>query len=173
MRLGQTLAAERERAESSSERISARKKMQHRRWLMVGVGALIVAVFGLLTYLGVKELAAVEPESEPEVKYAIQAEIVDENAGGQISARVKEYIAFLEQDFQDLGYKVTRVTLPTDKRRTLYVDLEGIKSYFKVNIDRGTAVTAEDAVKMIKRLEESGETPGYVDVRVAGKAYYL
>lgn len=56
MKAGQTIAAERERAESDSERMQARKKQHRRRATSVIVGALMMGILGLATYLGMKEL---------------------------------------------------------------------------------------------------------------------
>lgn len=67
---------------------------------------------------------------------------------------------------------MTKVTLPTGMSRELYVDLEGRTEYYKVNLDRETAVTAEDIDRMVRYLEKNGVTPEYVDVRIEEKAYY-
>ncbi len=171
---GQTIVAERERAESESERMRTRKKIRRRRTTSILAVLSMMAVLVVLGYMGVesvlKEKMTAEKEVEP--KYRVTAEIVDEDGRGQISTRVKEYIGQLEQDFHDLGYVVRRVTLPTDTSRELFVDLEGVKPYFKINMDRGTAVSAEDAMRMMKYLQEKDLNPDYVDVRVEGKAYY-
>lgn len=173
MKRGQTIVAERERVESESERLLARKKVRRKHFCAVLAGVLMLAILVILGYLGVKQLVdGAEATIKDEPAYQIQAEIVDEDNTGQISSRVKAYIAQLEQDFQELGYKVKRVTLPTGTSRELYVDLEGVEMYFKVTIDRDAAVTAEDAERMIRYLAERDIHPTYVDVRIDGKAYY-
>lgn len=175
MRLGQTIVAEREWAESESDRMLARKKIHRKQTTSVIIVILLVAVLGVLAYLGIQQLS----EKQTHVGFGasveeiiIKAQIVDEDNRGQISARTKEYIARLEQDFRDLGYEVTKVTLPTGVSRDLYVDLAGKEMYFKVNVDRDAAVSAEDAERMIRYLEERDLHPSYVDVRIEGKAYY-
>ena len=65
---------------------------------------------------------------------------------------------------------MTRVDLPRDKSRELLVSLDGYKGYIKMNIDRGTGVSVEDADRMIKYL--NGGEFEYIDVRVEGKGYY-
>lgn len=174
MRLGQTIVAEREHAESESERMQARKRAKRKQRTSVMMVVLMLIILGLMAYLGVKEMSKEYVDDSAGVvgDYQIVAEIVDEDNRGQISARVRDYIAQLEQDFRDLGYTVTKVILPTGTSRELYVDLDGQTEYFKVTTDRETAVTAEDAVRMIKYLEERDLHPEYVDVRVEGKAYY-
>lgn len=173
MRLGQTIVAEREHVESESERMLARKKAHRRQTTSVLIVALMLLILGLAFYLGMKELAITsEIEVDDSTQYQIKAEVVDEDRRGQISSRVRTYIANLEQDLQDFGLRVTKVTLPTGTSRALYVDVEGQEAYFKVDIDRGAAVTAEDIERMVRYLKEKDLHPSYVDVRVEGKAYY-
>ncbi len=172
MRLGQTIVAEREHVESESERMQARKKAHRRQTTSILIVTLMLLILGLAFYLGMKELAITPEIDVAENMYQIKAEIVDEDHRGQISSRVRMYIADLEQDLQDLGLRVTKVTLPTGTSRELYVDIDGQEAYYKVDIDRGAAVTAEDIERMTRYLKERGLHPGYVDVRVEGKAYY-
>lgn len=171
---GQTIVAERERAESDSERMLARKQLRRKRMRSVVSACLMLAILGLLTYLGARELVGFGQRSETDAveEKKVTAEIVDESGRGQISARMKEYIIQIEEDFRALGYTVTRVTLPVATSRELYVDLAGETTYFKVSMDRGAAVTAEDAVRMMKYLRDKDLHPEYVDVRIDGKAYY-
>ena len=173
MKLGQTIVAERERVESDSERMRARKTQRRKRGAAVVTGALMVVILGVLLWLVARQLLD-QPQDLAEVAetYEIQAEIVDEDNTGRISERVRGYIGQLEQDLADLGYKVTRVTLPTGTSRELYVDLEGVEWFFKVTTDRDAAMTAEDMERMVRYLRERELKPAYVDVRVAGKAFY-
>lgn len=176
MRVGRTIVAERERIESDSERMQARKKVKRKHTTLVILVLLILVAIGLAIFLGMKELSKeyvvigdAKEESEP---YVVQATIVDEDNRGQISMRVNQYIGELEQAFADLGYKVVKVTLPTGKSRELYVDLEGREAFFKVSMERGAAVIAEDAARMIRYLDGHDIHPTYVDVRVEGKGFY-
>ena len=173
MKLGQTIVAERERVESDSERMRARKAQRRKRGAAVVTGVLMVVILGVLLWLGARQLLD-QPQDLAEVAemYEIQAEIVDEDNTGRISERVRGYIGQLEQDLTDLGYKVTRVTLPTGTSRELYVDLEGVEWFFKVTTDRDAAMTAEDMERMVRYLRERDLKPAYVDVRVEGKAFY-
>lgn len=172
MKLGQTIVAERERVESESERMRMRKTQRRKRWTAIVAGILMVLILGVLLWMGVQQLLEPKTFETEDAGYQIQAEIVDEDNTGRISERVRLYIEQLEQDMADLGYKVTRVTLPTGTSRELYVDLEGVEWYFKVTVDRDAGVTAEDMERMIRYLQERELTPGYVDVRVEGKAFY-
>lgn len=173
MRLGQTIVAEREYAESDSERMQARKKVHRKQRTSVVIVVLMLIILGLMAYLGIKELKDDYADNTPKAEaYPITVEIIDENGQGQITARVREYVGQLEVDFKEQGYRVVKVVLPAGMSRALYVDLEGRAGYLKVNIDRGAGVTVEDAVRMLKYVDEHGVTPEYIDVRVEGKAYY-
>lgn len=171
---GQTIVAERERAEADSERMLARKQLRRKRGWAVVIAGLMMAILGLLAYSGAKELMGFGEGNDGDAAAAqeITAEVIDESGRGQISMRMKEYIVQLEEDFRELGYMVTKVVLPIGTSRELYVDLAGETTYFKVSMERGAAVTAEDAVRMLRYLRERELTPEYVDVRVEGKAYY-
>ncbi len=177
LKRGRTIVAEREQAESESERMQARRKAHRKKTRSFVIVVLIVTALTLGVYLGMKELSrehyGIEGGRQDGAELDIKAQIIDEDNRGQVSTRMREYIAQLEGDFRDLGYTVTKVTIPTGTSRELYVDLaEKEGTFFKVNIDRGTAVTAEDATRMLKYIDEKGVQPGYIDIRVAGKAYY-
>lgn len=173
--VGRTIAEEREKLETESERIAAREKSKKRQIRSVVILIVGLIAIGILIMIGIKSLAegSIEPTMTQAEKFepSSSVEIIDESGAG-ISARTKEYIGAVEQDLKDLGYTLTRVAVPAGKRREIDVYVDGAPYYFKMNLDRGTAVSAEDASRMIKYLEGAGLVPGYVDVRVEGKAYY-
>ena len=170
---GQTIAAEREAAESESERMQARKQLKRKHRASVILVLLLMVVLGGLGYVTMRDMVEDNNTLETnEEEAVVAAEIVDEMGRDQISERTRQYIAQIEGDFKDLGYKVTRVTLPMNTSRELLVDLADQKPYFRVSLDRETAVSAEDAVRMLKYLNEHKLEPTYVDVRIEGKAYY-
>lgn len=173
IRRGQTIVAERERAESESEREATRQKVHRKHVVSVLLVTALFLVIGALIYVGVTSIvkSKVEPKA-PEEEYKVSAEIVDETGQTKVSSRVREYIGRLERDFAALGQRVERVVLPAGMSRTLYVDLAGETTYFKINMDRGSAVSAEDAKRMLDYLKEHDLHPEYVDVRVEGKGYY-
>ena len=171
MKRGQTIVAKRERQESASERMLARKKVRNKRILSVVVVVLILiilTIFGVMGWQVLFKDKVIDTKTEATTPEPT-VEIVDE-AGVGVSGRIKEYIAWLEQDFKELGYTVTRVDLPRDKSRELLVSLDGYDGYIKMNIDRGAGVSVEDADRMIKYLNGGGFE--YIDVRVEGKGYY-
>lgn len=171
---GQTIAAEREYAESESQRMQMRKQAKRKHRASVIVVLLLMVVLAALGYFTLQDVVRQEQDIavEDDKEVAVTTEIVDEMGREQISERTKQYIAQIEQDFKDLGYTVTRVTLPMNSSREILIDLADQKPYFRVSLDRGTAVSAEDVVRMIKYLGQHKLTPTYADVRIEGKAYY-
>ena len=115
-----------------------------------------------------------EEEETEEISPTI--EVIDEETGvsAKISSRMREYIANLETELGLKGIKVIEARIPRGKLREVDLTLEGFSGSFKVSLDRGIGVTAEDIERMIKYLEEEGveEEVEYVDVRVERKAYY-
>ena len=78
----------------------------------------------------------------------------------------------MEKDAKDVGMRVTKAIIPAGKAREVDIYLEGRDEYYKCNLDRGTAETVEDIVRMIGYLKKQGVMAGYVDVRLEGRAYY-
>lgn len=174
---GMTIVAERERAESESERMQARRQVRRKKKMSMLMGVLFLAVIGLSAYLGFRELEgrreAAMMESEKTERIEITVPVVDEDRRGQVSERVRSYIAELEREFARKGYTVERVTLPTGMIRAVYVDLEGREMFLKMNTDRGVEASVSDVEKILKYLDERDIHPAeYVDVRLEGKAYY-
>ena len=174
MRRGQTIVAERERSVSDSERMSLRKKAKQKKImsgviLIVGLaGAVVLAVIIFINIYGNLK----EPETLSEEVFTPTVAIEDESGSGLVTSRMKEYVGMLENDFKDSGYKVARAVVPSGKTREIDIYLDGRNEFYKTNIDRGAGVTVEDVVRMIRYLDKNGVGPSYVDVRVAGKAYY-
>lgn len=176
MKTGRTIVAEREKMESESERQLLREKEQKKKRISVAIYVAVFLVVVAAVFLVVKQIVGsqVAPENkESEMqKYEPSVQIVDESGANHVTERVKKYVGMLERDLVDYGLKVERVVLPADKTREVDVYVSGRGEYYKCNLDRGTAVTAEDISRMSKYLAEHGLGPGYVDVRVEGKAYY-
>lgn len=173
LKLGRTIVAERDKQETASERLLARKKAKNKKLMsvMITVGVLLVLfVFVVLTiqeWLQPKDYTEIVVE-----KYVPTVEIIDEDSAGYVTERIKEYVGRVERDFRDAGYTVTKAIVPAGKMREVDIYVEGRPEYYKMNLDRGTAVSVEDAVRMIEYLAKGGINAGYVDVRIAGKAYY-
>lgn len=175
---GKTIVRERGRPESDSERERVRKLYRNKKIASVVVVVLIGASLLGLSVKAIREW--IKWLSNREEVFVVQkepsVEVIDERTGQtttQISSRMKEYIANLEEEFAQLGYKVVRARIPVDKIREIDVEIEGVSGLIKVHVDRNPAVSAEDGVKMIKYLEGQGITEfEYIDVRVERKAFW-
>lgn len=176
IRTGQTIAEKRERLETASERLEARKKSKKQKtWRVFLVTSLFLAMIVALISLIMTVLNGSKEElvAVVEVPYKPTVEVIDEDAaatGGVLSGRMSEYIGQAESDFRDLGYQPIKVVIPTGKMREVDFYLEDYSGAIKMTIDRETGVSVEDADRMIKYLD-GGEFE-YIDVRVEGKGYW-
>ena len=78
-----------------------------------------------------------------------------------------------ESDFRDLGYTPLRAVIPAGAIREVDFYLSGWVGKIKMTIDRETAVSVEDADRMLRYLQGINVSEfEYVDVRVEGKGYW-
>ena len=89
-----------------------------------------------------------------------------------MSDRVKEFVVRLENDMKSEGMTIDRIVLPYQKARQIDVYVVGRKEYYKLSIDRDSAVQAEDLGRMSRYLDNKSISCEYVDLRVEGKAFY-
>lgn len=173
-RVGRAMAGDAFRdRELKQERLRAAKRRQHKNTATV-VGAaillgivLIVAINFITSVIAEREAAlAPAPVREPTVA------IMDENVGENVSDRVKQFVVRLEDDIKLEGAEIERVVLPYQKVRQIDVYIKGRKEYYKLSIDRSSAVQAEDLGRMLRYLDDKKISCSYVDLRVEGKAYY-
>ena len=201
MRVGRTIAEERERIESESDRLAARELSRRREAMQTAILVVAVVAIVILGVISVKNLlnkgtgGGSSEKLGSEVTYVPTVQVIDESgASAKMSRRMSEFIGMVEADFKEIGFKVTRVAIPTGLAREVDVYISGggssgaegsgseesdsegssgeLPYYFKMNIDRGSGVSVEDAERMVRYLSERGLTPSYVDVRVEGKAFY-
>ncbi len=179
-KMGRTIGEKREKLETKNERNLARKQDKKRKARRLGLTILgFVALIALLIFLAFFFVGSGEPmpinvtkdtaSTEPTI------EIIDEDAsaGGKITNRMTSYIAQAEQDFRDLGYAPVKAVIPTGSVREVDFYLDGYAGFIKTTIDRDTAVSVEDADRMLRYLAGQGTTDfTYIDVRLPGKAYW-
>lgn len=180
LKAGRTIGEQREKLETANERELARqkdKRKSHFRVFFVSLGFIILAVILAVVYFvffrgGEDQTVVVEPEPA----YQPTIEIVDEDAAatsGKITSRMKDYIGQAEADFKALGYQPARAVLPTGAVREVDFYLDGYSGFVKMIIDRGTAVSVEDADRLLRYLAGQGITDfQYIDVRLPHKAYW-
>ncbi len=70
------------------------------------------------------------------------------------------------------GLNVDTVTIPALTTRQVALTLKGQPTEYKLSVDRSAGQQVEDISRITRYLASNNLRPGYVDVRVAGKAYY-
>ena len=174
-RIGRTIAGEAfsDERKSRLERLKERKRAKRKNVaVVVGVVVLlclVALVIGNYISSVVADMEAkkyVAPRLEPTV------DISDENADTEISSRVKDFVARLEDDASSEGYLIDHIILPLNKVREIHVFVKERNEYYKMTIDRSSAVQAEDMARMIRYLDKKKVKATYVDLRVEGRAYY-
>ncbi len=179
IKIGQTISEKRERLETASERAAAKKKAARKKHFRIIITVITFLVLGLILlslYFLFSEKREKEPEKTVYIPYSPTIEIIDEDSGatgGKITSRMSEYIGQAESDFRELGYTPLKAVLPSGSVREVDFYLEGYSGFIKMLIDRETAVSVEDADRLIRYLAEKGITDfSYLDVRLSGKAYW-
>ena len=179
---GRTIGEKRERLETKNERATARKKDKKkaaRRVALTILGFLALATVLILLFsnwLIPNQPAPTIESLEPTPDFHPSIEVVDEDASaadGKITNRMETFIAQCERSLKDLGLTPTKAVIPSGSIREVDFYLQDHPGYIKTSIDRGPAVTAEDAERLIRYLTEQGVTDyQYLDVRLAGRAYW-
>lgn len=173
-RVGRTLAGDAQKTREDKMQRAADRKKRDAKNIATVVGVVLIILVLLIT--AVNYVSGVIKEREEAAKPAPVLEptvaILDENAGENVSQRVKDFVARLEDDSKELGIEIDRVVLPYQMVREVDVYVKGRSEYYKMSLDRSSSVQAEDMSRMIRYLTEKEISPGYVDLRVEGKAYY-
>lgn len=178
MQAGKTIAAKRERPESDSERDRARRAIRKRKIIAVSGAILLGASLIYLSFRAFQEWIrwASTKEEVIVIERVPSVEIIDDETGKKaetVTSRIREYVVNLEEEFALRDMKIKRVRIPKDKIREIDVEVEDFSGMFKVSIDRNPAVSAEDAKRMLKYLDEEDEDDvEYVDIRLERKAYW-
>ena len=180
MKLGKTIAGEREKVITESERLIQRdidrkhKNMRIAILVAVIVLAMVAGYVAIVHFLNDRKTPDAVVESK--IIYEPTVDIIDEaNAATDskyITDSIRQYVGKIERDLKDLGKTVSRVVIPSGKMRELDVYLEGRNEYYKCSLDRGTAESAEDVVRMVGYLEKNNIEATYVDLRIEKRAYY-
>lgn len=88
-------------------------------------------------------------------------------ASGRLLSFVGRAVALAAEN----GVKVTQVEIPSGSMRQVYLHGEGVP-VIRMTIDRGVEYQVADMKRTLTFLATSGQTPQYIDVRTAGKAFY-
>ncbi len=176
-RIGRTMAGDAKKAlEAKRRRANDQRKRKIKMTAVISATCLValIALFSVI-HITMKQKAERELAEAEAAKVFVKeptVPVVDENVGNNISQRVKDFVYDLENDLAQYNIGIDHVSLPLQKARELRVFIIGRSEYYKMSLDRGSAVQAEDLMRMMKYLDEEEVEPEYVDLRVAGKAYY-
>ncbi|MBO4855455.1 hypothetical protein J5500_03575 [Candidatus Saccharibacteria bacterium] len=173
-RVGRTYAGDAQKTrEDKMARAADRKKRDIKNIAtVVGIVLIVVLVIVVVANYVTSIIAEREASIAPAQPLEPTVTIVDENLGDNISRRVKDFVAHLEDDVASYYMKIDHVTLPLQKAREVDVFIVGRDEYYKMSLDRDSAMQAEDLYRMSLYLDQKELHPGYVDLRVEGKAYY-
>lgn len=179
-KLGRTIGAKREKLETANERALARKKDKQKKTLRVVVTAAGFLAIAIILAVFFKKIIIQEDSqdiSDSTYNFKPTVEIIDEatmsSNSDKITSRMVDYIGRAERDFRDLGYNPTKVVFPSDAIREVDFYLEDYPGFIKLTIDRDSAISVEDADRMLRYLSGEGISDfTYIDVRIDGKAYW-
>lgn len=180
VKIGRTISGRREQMEKAADRAAAHEKIRKKqlfRLIITAVGFILIiaAIVGIGLSLSGRESEPGSDQPSPSVTYKPTIEIIDEDAvsGSTVSSRMKDYVGQSEVDFRALGLVPVKAVIPKGAIREIDFYLENKPGFIKTTLNRGTAVSAEDAKRMLDYLEEKGITTfEYIDVRTEGKAYW-
>lgn len=108
----------------------------------------------------------------PTVQIIDESGISPEQGSAVASTRFLSFVGKVVGQAKDRGYEVTQAILPSGTTRQLEIRLKDITPRVKLSIDRGAGEQVEDMARALKYLSDRGQAPGYVDVRVSGRAVY-
>ena len=176
MKLGRTIAGDRESVESEIARqklLEKREKKKRVQLLLLGIVIIATVVIGVvIIQSAVKRVPTTSQKKVETVKYVPTVSIIDEDGSNYITERTKQYVGLFEKDAKESGLKIIKAITPTGKTREVDLYFEGRDEFYKCNLDRGTAETLEDVMRMIEYLKKRELKVSYVDVRIEGRAYY-
>lgn len=182
LRSGRTIGEARERLQTRNERNKARKKDKQKQAFRFSFTTIAFAALGVvliilaINFLSSRSSDSINEVIETEAAFEPTIEITDEDAhatSGKITSRMRTYIGQLEHDFRDLGYTPIKAVIPTGSVREVDFYLDGHTGFIKTTIDRGSAVSAEDADRLIRYLANQGINDfQYLDVRISGRAFW-
>lgn len=92
--------------------------------------------------------------------------------GTVASNRFLGFVGRIISEAKQRNMTVNKVTIPALTTRQVRVNVKGQKTAYVVSIDRTAGEQAEDMQRASRYMKQRGLNPAYVDIRVAGKAFY-
>lgn len=176
---GRVIGEGREKLETASERLEARRKIHRQQASRVivsvlGIVLLSAGLFAIGSFF-IQGGESLPTSTSVTIPYTPTIPIEDQDTGttSQLTGRMKEYIGMVEADLRELGLTPVRAVIPSGAIREVDFYLNGYTGFIKTTIDRGAGVTAEDTERMLRYLANQGITDfEYIDVRLDRLAYW-
>jgi len=108
----------------------------------------------------------------PTVQIIDESGISPEQGTTVASGRFLSFVGRVVALGKESGLEVTQAILPSGTTRELEIALSSTPTKIRLSIDRGAGEQVEDMVRALNFLKGKGSTPGYIDVRVSGRAAY-
>lgn len=107
-----------------------------------------------------------------------ELQIVDNSGLGAASSRLvasNRFLGFIGRvvaKSTTYGLDIDTVSIPSLTTRQVALTLKDQPTEYKLSVDRSAGEQVEDISRITRYLASNNLRPGYVDVRIAGKAYY-
>ena len=111
--------------------------------------------------------------SEPDIRVNDQSGVPVQAGASIASNRFLGYVGQSIGLLEDEGMSVSEVRIPFGTTRQIEVLLKGREYPVKLSIDRPVGEQVFDVARAVQHIDKNDIAPEYVDVRVAGKAFYL
>ncbi len=96
-----------------------------------------------------------------------------QSSGAVVSERFLRFLGRLVALTNESGLgEVTEASLPKNTTRQIDIKIKGRTYAIKTHIDRDPAATVEDIKRVVGYLDQKKINPSYIDVRIAGRAFY-
>lgn len=110
--------------------------------------------------------------TEPRVAVDDRSGIKLEDTNVVASNRFIEFLGRIVGGVSQAGLNVDKVIIPAGTTREVDLQLASRAFPIKTHIDREPSSQAQDVVNAVRYLDSKQVVPQYIDVRIAGKAFY-
>lgn len=111
--------------------------------------------------------------ASPDVEIIDQSGVSVQKGSAVASNRFLGFVGRVVALSKNSGYTVVQAIIPQDTTRQLEIRIKDVTPLVKLSIDRPAGEQIEDMSRALGYLSSHGLKPGYVDVRVSGKAFYM
>ncbi len=110
--------------------------------------------------------------ANPSVQIVDESGVSLEQGTAVISNSFLSFVGRVVTFSKERNYTVTQAIIPSGTIREVDIVLADTPTHVKLSVDRPAGDQVEDMARALEYLKNHGVTPGYIDVRVSGKAYY-